>query len=62
MIPPRNFPPGVLKLVEMNGKSILKVHAELSSSNSNRQRIQNMRNDMLMIHPNLNLQIQENNA
>ncbi len=62
MIPPRNFPPGVLKLVEMDGKRIVKVHAELSSSNSNRQRIQNMRNDLLMVHPTLNLQIQENNA
>lgn len=62
MIPPRNFPPGVLKLVEVEGNSIVRVHAELSSSNSNRQRIQNMRNDMLMINPKLNLQIRENNA
>jgi hypothetical protein len=62
MIPPRNFPPGILKLVEMDGNRVVKVYAELSSSNSNRQRIQNMRNDLLMIHPKLNLQIRENNA
>ena len=62
MIPPRSFPPGVLKLVEMDGSNVVQVHAELSSSSRDRQRIQNMRNDMLMVNPKLNLQIRENNA
>lgn len=62
MIPPRSFPPGNLKLVEVEGNTITKIHAELSNSNVNRHRIQNMRNDLLMINPKLNLQIRENNA
>jgi len=62
MNPPRNFPHGTLKLVEMNDKEIVKTHAELTSSTKNRSRIQNMRNDLLMINPTLDLQIRENNA
>lgn len=62
MNPPRNFPIGTLKLVEMNGKDVVKVHAELPSSTRNRFRIQQMRNDMLMSNSRLDLQIRENNA
>ena len=62
MIPPRNFPPGLLKLVELNGKEIVKVHAEFPSTARYREKIQNMRNDLLMANPKLDLQIRENNA
>lgn len=62
MIPPRNFPPGVLKLVEMEDRDIVKVHAEFPSTSRYREKIQNLRNDMLMVNPKLDLQIRENNA
>ena len=62
MIPPRNFPPGLLKLVELNGKEIVRVHAEFPSTARYREKIQSLRNDMLMVNPKLDLQIRENNA
>jgi hypothetical protein len=62
MIPPRNFPPGILELVELEGKEIVKVHAELPSTSRYREKIQNMRNDLLMVNPKLDLQIRENSA
>lgn len=62
MIPPRNFPPGTLKLIEMTGSEVTKVHAELPSTTRNRTRIQQMRNDLLMTNSRLDLQIRENNA
>lgn len=62
MIPPRNFPQGVLKLIEFNGNTPVKTLVELPSSAKNRLRIQQMRNDFLMANPKLNLQIRENNA
>jgi hypothetical protein len=62
LIPSRNFPLGALKLVEFRDKSIVKVHVELSNSSSDRKRIQNLRNDLLMSNPRLDLQIIENNA
>jgi hypothetical protein len=62
MIPPRNFPPGVLKLVEIEGNQIVKIHAEWPSTSRYRSKLQNMRNDLLMINPKLDLQIIENNA
>lgn len=62
MIPPRNFPEGNLKLVEMDGRTQVKVHAEFPSTSRYREKIQNMRNDLLMINPKLDLRIIENNA
>jgi hypothetical protein len=62
MIPPRNFPPGVLKLVELEGGKIVKVHAEFASNSGNRFLAQKMRNDLLMLNSRLDLQIRENNA
>lgn len=62
MIPPRNFPPGVLKLVELEAGKIVRTHAELPTSSKNRMRIQQMRNDLLMTNSRLDLQIRENNA
>lgn len=62
MIPPRSFPPGILKLIEFNGKVKVRIVAELPSSTKNRLKIQEMRNDLLMSNPRMNLQIVENNA
>lgn len=62
MIPPRNFPPGSLKLVEYRNGEPHKVHAEMTTSTRNRLRIQQMRNDLLMVDSKMDLQIRENNA
>lgn len=62
MQPPRNFPEGNLKLVEMSGKDVISVHAELPTSSKNRTKIHNMRLDMLMLNPKLDLRVVENNA
>jgi hypothetical protein len=62
MIPPRNFPAGTLKLVELDGNRVSRVHAELTSSMGNRRRIHLLRDDLLISNPRLNLQIVENNA
>jgi hypothetical protein len=60
MLPPRNFPEGFIELVEMDGKEITERHAKLPTNTRNRMKIQNMRNDLLMVNPRLNLQILEN--
>lgn len=62
MNPPRNFPPGVLKLVEYNDKKVVRVITEMQSSTGNRTKMQQIRNDMLMSNPKLDLQIRENNS
>ena len=61
MIPPRFVPPGVLQLYEVNGNEKVLIQ-ELPTSSRNRERINQMRNDMLMINPTRNLQLSENNA
>ena len=61
MIPPRFVPPGVLQLYEVIGEEKILVQ-ELPTSSRNRERINQMRNDMLMIDPTKNLQLSENNA
>ena len=62
MIPPRFTPPGILQLyqVESDGSKILLQ--ELTTSSKNRDRINRMRNDMLMVDSTLNLVVSENNA
>jgi hypothetical protein len=61
MIPPHFTPPGILQLFEIvDGERTLVV--ELSSSSKNRHRINQMRNDLLMIDPTKNLVLSENNA
>lgn len=61
MIPPRFTPPGILQLVKVvDGENILVQ--ELPTSSKNRLRIQQMRNDMLMVDPTLNLVVSENNS
>lgn len=61
MIPPRFVPPGVLQLYEVVGDDKILIQ-ELPTSSRNRERINQMRNDMLMIDPTKNLQLSENNA
>lgn len=61
VIPPRFTPPGILQLVKVvDGENILVQ--ELPTSSKNRLRIQQMRNDMLMVDPTLNLVVSENNS
>jgi hypothetical protein len=61
MIPPRFVPPGVLQLYEVSGneKTLLQ---ELPTSAKNRDRINRIRLDLLMIDPTRNLVVSENNS
>lgn len=61
MIPPRFVPPGVLQLYEVDGDEKTLV-IELPTSSKNRDRINKIRNDMLMVHPTKDLRLSENNA
>jgi hypothetical protein len=61
MIPPRIFPPGVLQLFEVIGDEKTLLH-ELPTSSRNRERINQIRNDMLMVAPTRNLVVSENNT
>lgn len=61
MIPPRFVPPGVLQLIEIKGDEKTLIH-ELPMSSKNRDRINQMRNEMLMIDPTRNLAVGENNS
>jgi hypothetical protein len=61
MIPPRNFPPGVLQLFEVIGDEKTLLH-ELPTSSKNRESINQMRNDMLMVSPTRTLVVSENNS
>lgn len=61
MIPPRIIPPGILQLYEVVGdeKTLL---CELPTSSKNRDKINQMRNDILMVTPTKTIVITENNA
>jgi hypothetical protein len=61
MIPPRFVPPGILQLYEVLGDEKTLV-IELPTSSKNRDRINKMRNDILMVNPTKNLIVSENNA
>lgn len=61
MIPPRFVPAGILQLYEVAGDEKTLV-IELPMSSKNRDRINKMRNDMLMLSPTKTLVISENNA
>jgi hypothetical protein len=61
MIPPRFIPPGILQLYEVvDGERTL--IQELPTSSKNRDRINKMRNDILMVNPTKTLVVSENNA
>ena len=61
MIPPRFVPPGILQLYEIAGDEKTLI-IELPTSSKNRDRINKMRNDMLMVDPTKTLVTSENNA
>ena len=61
MIPPRFMPPGILQLYEVvDGERTL--IQELPTSSRNRHRINQMRNDLLMVNPTNVYVLSENNA
>jgi hypothetical protein len=61
MIPPRFIPPGILQLYEVKeGEKTLLI--ELPTSSRNRDRINKMRNDLLMVDSTRTLVLSENNA
>jgi hypothetical protein len=62
MIPPRSFPPGVLKLIQRNGDGTHTILQEFETSSKNRDRIHKIRNDLLIVSPTLDLVVTENNA
>jgi P pilus assembly chaperone PapD len=55
------MPAGILQLVEIKGDEKILLQ-ELSMSSKNRERINKIRNDMLMIDPTRNLAVGENNS
>jgi hypothetical protein len=61
MIPPRFVPPGILQLYEVVGDEKTLV-IELPTSSKNRDRINRMRNDILMVNPTKTLVLTENNC
>jgi hypothetical protein len=61
MIPPRFVPPGTLQLYEVSGNERTLLE-EFTTSSKNRDRINRIRNDMLMLDPTRNLVVSENNA
>lgn len=61
MIPPRFVPPGILQLYEVVGDDKILLE-ELPTSSKNRDRINKMRNDILMVNPAKTIIISENNA
>jgi len=62
MIPPRFTPPGILQLYQVEKDGTKELLQELPSSSKNRDRINRIRNDMLMVDSTLNLIVSENNA
>jgi hypothetical protein len=61
MIPPRFTPPGILQLYEVVGEQKLLLH-EFPTSSKNREKINQIRNEMLMVDPKRTLVVSENNA
>lgn len=61
MIPPRFVPEGILQLIEYKGDEKILLH-ELPMSSKNRDRINQMRHDMLLTDPTRTLAVGENNS
>jgi hypothetical protein len=61
MIPNRQFPTGVLQLIETIGEEKVLIE-ELPTSSKNRDRINQLRNQLLMISPKRVITVSENNA
>ena len=62
MIPPRFVPPGTLQLYQVDKDGAKELLQELPTSSKNRDRINRIRNDMLMVDSTLHLIVSENNA
>ena len=61
MIPPRFTPPGILQLYEVVD-GVRTLIQELPTSSRNRDRINQMRNELLMLYPTNIYILSENNA
>jgi len=61
MIPPRFVPAGILQLIEIDGETKTLIE-ELPTSSKNRDKINRIRNDLLMVDPTRNLVVSENNS
>jgi hypothetical protein len=61
MIPPRFVPPGVLQLYEVEN-GVKTLIQELPTTSRNRDRINKIRNDLLMVNPTNTYILSENNA
>jgi len=61
MIPPRFVPPGILQLYEVLGDEKILIE-ELPTSSKNRDRINQLRNQLLMLYPTKTYTLTENNA
>jgi len=59
---PRGFPAGVLALYEVAEDKTRTLVQELPASSKNRARLQQVRNDLLMVNPKRNIIFVENNA
>jgi hypothetical protein len=56
------MPPGILQLYQVDADGSKTLLQELTTSSKNRDRINRIRNDMLMVDSTLNLIVSENNA
>ena len=61
VLPPRFVPAGILQLIEVEGDMRTLIE-ELPTSSKNRDRINRIRNDLLMVDPTRNLVVSENNS
>ena len=62
MIPPRFIPPGILQLHQVEPSGERTLLQELPTSGKNRDKLNRMRNDFLMLDSTLNLVLSENNS
>jgi len=62
MIPPRRMPPGILQLVEILPDKTKVIIQELPTSSKNRDKINQICNDLLMVNPKRDLFTTENHA
>lgn len=62
MRPPHFVPDGILQLVEVSLDKTKSVIQELPTSSKNRDRMNKIRNDLLMVNPTRDLYVSENNS
>jgi len=59
MIPPRHFPPGNLYLIEVMPDKSQRIVQQLPTSSRNRDRLNQARQDLLMVHPTRDLYVSD---